>query len=102
MADKFYIAEGKHITSLRGVLIGGDQVFANYFQGGEDTFKTLIKKGVIVKVKSKEVKKPASENKVVKNPSVENKVEVPEEETKPEVSLPDLILDNNVKTDGDK
>ena len=41
------VAEGKSITSKRGVLGPGDEVRPEYFVGGESVLADLIKKGLI-------------------------------------------------------
>lgn len=44
-----YVADGKSITSLRGILGEGREVKAEYFPGGEETFQGLKDRGDIVK-----------------------------------------------------
>lgn len=41
------VAEGKAITSKRGVLGPGEEVRAEYFVGGEETLQSLKKQGMI-------------------------------------------------------
>lgn len=41
------VAEGKAITSKRGVLGPGEEVRAEYFVGGEETLQSLKKQGTI-------------------------------------------------------
>ena len=45
----YKVAEGKAITSMRGVLGEGEPVQASDFPGGEDSLKALVKSGSVVK-----------------------------------------------------
>jgi hypothetical protein len=43
------VADGKSVTSLKGIKGEGDEVFPGMFSGGSETFANLIERGVIVK-----------------------------------------------------
>lgn len=45
----YYIAEGKALTSKRGILGPGDEVKVDYLPGGKDTFDKFVKSGHIKK-----------------------------------------------------
>lgn len=45
----YTVAMGKGVTTKRGILGDGDEVTAKDFEGGMDTLKDLVKKGVIDK-----------------------------------------------------
>lgn len=45
--QKYVVAAGKTITSLRGILIAGTEVSPNVFRGGEKTFENLVARGYI-------------------------------------------------------
>ena len=45
----FYVADGKSITSLRGILGPGVEVKTSYLPGGKKTLDDLIKKDIIKK-----------------------------------------------------
>ena len=45
----YFVAEGKSITSMRGIRVGGQPVEAKYFPDGENTIKDLVKRGMIIK-----------------------------------------------------
>lgn len=48
LTPAFYVvAEGKAITSKRGILPAGEAVEARDFVGGEDTLKSLLERGLI-------------------------------------------------------
>jgi len=44
----FHMAPGKAITSKKGILAEGDEVKAEYFNGGEATLKHFVKAGYIL------------------------------------------------------
>ncbi|MBE9491117.1 MAG: hypothetical protein IMY67_12535 [Bacteroidetes bacterium] len=44
------IADGKSITSLKGIVVGGNEVTASHFAGGKKVFDSLKAKKVIVEV----------------------------------------------------
>ena len=49
-ADGSYVvAEGKSVTSVKGILESGDSVCADYFVTGKKAFDVLVEKGVVVK-----------------------------------------------------
>lgn len=47
----FTIAEGKALTSKKGILGPGDEVKPEYLPGGQDTIDKFVKSGHIVKAK---------------------------------------------------
>lgn len=49
VADEYVVAEGKAVTSRRGVLGEGADAFEDYFSGGKETFDALVANGTIVK-----------------------------------------------------
>ena len=47
-APEYTVATGKSITSKRGILSDGDEVFATDFSGGKETLEAFIKSKHIV------------------------------------------------------
>jgi len=45
----FTVADGKSITSRRGIKVAGDQVDASMFHGGAETINDLVERGFIKK-----------------------------------------------------
>lgn len=45
----YYMAEGKSITCLKGLLAPGDEVKASYFGGGEETLRKHVKNKFVIK-----------------------------------------------------
>ena len=45
----YRVAEGKSITSLKGILADGDEVKAKYLPEGDKTLQSLVKRGFVVK-----------------------------------------------------
>ena len=43
------VAEGKSVTSLKGIRAPGTPVEAKHFPGGQDTLNDLINRGLVVK-----------------------------------------------------
>lgn len=47
--SRYYIADGKALTSKRGILDAGNEVKVEYLPGGEETLNKFVKSGHIVK-----------------------------------------------------
>lgn len=47
--SSFVVAEGKTITSKKGILVEGDKVLPEYFAGGEKSIDSLLKAKCIKK-----------------------------------------------------
>jgi len=47
----FYVAEGKSLTSKKGIVATGKKVDATFFPDGQSTLKALVKSGHITEVK---------------------------------------------------
>ena len=45
----FVVANGKSLTSKKGILVSGQEVKGKFFAGGQSTVDDLVKKGFIVK-----------------------------------------------------
>lgn len=54
MAKLFTVAKGKSITTKAGIKQHGDEVTAKIISGGEESFKELVEKDVLVAFPAKE------------------------------------------------
>lgn len=48
-SDSYVVAHGRAVTSKRGILGEGSDVFEEYFPGGKETFDVLVANGTLVK-----------------------------------------------------